>query len=305
MKNIYVLLACVAGGFLAVSCSDSKENDVIDNTPKEQYFIVSAPSTNGTRATVVGDLNDPDPEKTDWTVKWEETDKIYAWATNSSEQSTFKYSKLRSKVNSAYFVLESGSFDPDANGWILMYPNVPNTTINDGIISTHIPSYQKARDNSFDPNAAIWTGKTSAEGTRDVELLPACTFFKITTTKPCYSVKVTANPETMAANQDLAWYFTGDVFLNTNSGASLISYTGATNPCEFVMLTKNGTADTSEPFEPGTYLMAVACSTRFPGLVITVDYGGGDKPTVSNPKKMQLDAGYFYNLGTANSTQGN
>ena len=131
------------------------------------------------------------------------------------------------------------------------------------------------------------------------------TFFRITTTKPCYSVTVTANATTMAANGDLDWYITGDVFLNTNSGASLINYDDTTSPCSFVKLTYDGTANCSEPFPAGTYLMAVACSTRFPGLDITVDYGGNDKPNAKDFETHQFDAGYIYNLGRAESPLGN
>ncbi len=294
MKSIYALLACLASGFLAVSCSESEVNDVIDNSSKDKYFIIGAPSTNGTRACIEnGNVNAISPA-----VIWEETDQINVWGKGSTNSCTYKFLEFRELANSAVFEKVSGNLDLEAGEYFVMYPAQSGATLTaDSKISARIPEYQKAVANTFDPAAALFTGNTKAESSRDVELEHSCAFFKITTEKPCYSVTVKACNE--------SWYLTGDVLLSTSSSGSRISFTGVSNPCNFVKLTKNGTSNTSETFPAGTYLMSFACSTEFPGLDITVDYGDGDKPHVVNDKTFQFANGYIYNLGTAKSTLGN
>ena len=285
MKRIY-LLACAAGILSITSCSESEVSEVVDNTPQKMTFTVGT-SSSVTRASV-RTLESQNPA-----VDWDETDQLFVWGLGNTEPALFSFSQYGNYHNYAAFI---GSIIP-ADKYYLMYPNVSGSTIvfdenQVGHITTTIPAVQKATINSFDPAAAICTGATQGNMDTKVEVQHACAFLKITTTQPCYSVKVTP-----AKNKNYS--MTGGVVIETSSAGSALM-PPFPNGVQSVTLTADGTANCQQPFPAGTYLMAIIPSTGYPGIEITVDYGlGEDNPHVINNDDIQMNAANIYNLGTA------
>lgn len=280
MNRVFYLLACAASALFVASCSDSESSDLTEKTPVEKSFTVGTPSST-TRAVVVGVNDSQNPS-----VNWESTDKIYVWGLGSKTASTFSQSQFGKYHNYSTF---TGTIIPAEKYWI-MYPNQTGASF-DGVdvISATIPNCQKAVSGSFDPAAAICTGATEGQDDASVSIKHACAFLKITTTQPCYSV--TVSPAT-----DATWKVTGDVNIQTSSSGNSLSF--ADNTYSYVKLTADGTENCTTTFPAGTYLMAIAPSTGFPGFTVVVDYGTST-PTVTKENKIQFNAAYIYNLGTA------
>jgi len=278
MKNIYALLAFAAGVAFA-SCTSDNE-DIINNAdfgPKT--FQVCTPSADATRALVNG-IDTQNPQ-----VNWEKTDEIYVWGVGKTAASTFKWDKAGAYQNYAYF---TGNIDRTASQYFLMYPNQSDATF-DGtkIITATIPVVQTPTLGSFDPKAAICTGATKGSDDKSVSILHACTFFKITLTKECNSVVV-------KAADNASWKMAGKVTIETSSSASKItSFTGSEGS-EVSLKNSDGSS-----FAAGTYLIAVAPSTKFPGISVTVNYADGTKVEKSKSGETEFAAAYIYNLGTA------
>lgn len=285
MNRFFYLLACAASTLFVTSCSDSEVSDVVDeNAPVEMTFNVGLPSSE-TRAVVVG-INDQNPA-----VNWETTDKIFVWGLGSTNASTFSQSEFGDYHNYSTF---KGTIVPAEKYWI-MYPNQTGASFDgEGIISATIPQCQKAVSGSFDPAAAICTGATTGKNDQSVSIKHACAFLKITTRRPCYSVKVTPAG-------DPNWYVTGDVEITASSSGSAVSFENSKNPYSYVMLTADGTENCTKTFAAGTYLIAIAPSQSFPGITVEVDYTGNNDASVTNNPEggIQFNAAYVYNLGTA------
>lgn len=286
MNKYLSILACAAGLISFASCSESEVNEVIDNNPQLITFKVGAPSA-GTRAVIAGDVNAQNVK-----VDWETTDKINVWGLNGSTTPTvFNQPEIDAEYQN-YAKFEG--IIAKASKYFVMYPDQAGATISfsgeKGNISATVPSVQKATANSFDPAAAICAGATKSDFDNTVEVLHACAFLKITTTKPCYSVTVTP-----ATNK--SYSMTGGVTIEASSSGSKII--GFPSGVPSVTLTADGTANCASTFPAGTYLMAIIPSTEYPGLDIMVDYGGDDKPHVTNETQLQLNAANIYNLGTA------
>lgn len=295
------MLALVAGSLTILSCSESKENEVIDNNPNVKTFLVGSP-TSSTRAIVRdGQINEQGPY-----VDWETTDKIYVWGKDNTTGYTYNFTKHGNYKNYAAF--EGTAFS--ATKYYLMYPNLgDDATVTapsydgNGIITATIPMCQKATANSFDPRAAVCTGATEGQYDTSVSIAHACAFLKITTTLPCY--KVVVRP--VGGNGEQNWSMSGEVNIETSSSGSKI--VGFPSGAAEVRLTKNGSISDTDPFPAGTYLMAIVSSTKFPGYDVYVDYGLGEgEETPHNPHKImnpvggkQFNAGFIYNLGIADA----
>jgi len=290
MNRFLYLLASVASAYFMASCSNSEDSDIIEDEPVEMSFMVASPASE-TRAVVV-DLDSQNP-----TVYWEETDKINVWGQGSTKKWTFVWNAFdifRSRVKF------TGKITSAKKYWI-MYPNQSDASFDGaGVITATIPPYQKAVAGSFDPAAAICTALSKGQDDTSISIMHACAFLKITTTQPCYSVTVSP---VGTSSDGKEWLMTGSVNILTSSSASKISLEGSRNANPFVKLTADGTANCTSTFPAGTYLIAIASSTKFPGIDITVDYGLGDNnPHVSNSPEegLQFKAAYIYNLGIAN-----
>jgi len=280
MKRFSYLLACAASALIVTACSDSETSDLTENTPVEKTFTLGIPSS--TTRTVVDDLSAGSPY-----VLWETTDQIYVWGLGSTNASTFSQSKFGSYHNYSTF---SGTI-VEADKYWFMYPNQEGASFDGSeIISATIPQCQKAVAGSFDPAAAICTGVTEGQNDLGITMLHACAFLKITTTKKCQSI-------TVAPANDSTWKVTGDVQITTTSSGSSVATTD--NGYSYVKLTADGTEDCTDTFEAGTYLMAIAPSSKFPGFTVTVDYPGNSDASVTNSNTVSFNAACIYNLGTA------
>lgn len=289
MNRFYTFLSCAIGCILFTSCS-SEEIDEMDNTPRVMTFRVAAPDSDNTRA-VVYNLESPNP-----TVNWEETDQVLVWGSGSTASSTFNFTGFGNYKNYGLFVGEYTKADK----YYIMYPNQEGATFDgSSIISATIPSCQKATPMSFDPAAALCTGATEGQEDTSVSIAHACAFLKITTTAPCYSVTVTP----AGNNNGKEWLVTGGVKLVTSSSGCKINIEDSSTGKSYVKLTADGTENCKTTFPAGTYLMAIASSTKFPGIHIVVDYGLDNNPEVTKYPEggIQFNAAFVYNLGTANA----
>ena len=255
--------------------------------------MVGSPSTDNTRA-VIDNLIKKNPG-----VDWQETDKVFVWGLGSTTASTFSFKQYGNYHNYALF---EGTASP-ATKYYVMYPNQAGATFDgSGIISATIPHVQKATLMSFDPAAALCTGATEGQEDASVSIAHACAFLYITTKTDCKSI--TFKPTGTNSNGK-PWFVTGDVKLVTSSSGCAIKIEDTANGYNYVKLTADGTENCESTFPAGTYVMAIASSTKFPGFEITVDYGlGENNPHVSRVYTKQFNAGFVYNLGTAEVSTG-
>lgn len=288
MKKYIVMLACVASTLIIASCSNDDSENVVEN-PKVKTFLVASPS--GSTRAAVNDL-----EHGDLKVKWEGTDHILVWGEGlSATGSDFGYDTTPNPIypNTAAF---KGTID-ESNKYYLMYPKQDGASIEFGtagvsstIIAT-IPATQKATSNSFDPSAAICVGATKTKADKSVSILHVCSFLKITTSAPCEDITVSA-----ATNDD--WYLAGKVKIEaSSSGGKILSPASAgfvEGAKQVKLVPSSGTA-----IPAGTYLIAIAPSTAFPGIKAVVKYSNTNIVTKSKDDNFTFDAGFIYNLGTA------
>ncbi len=289
MNKYFAMFAFAASSLLIAACSNSDSDDVINNESKEMSFLVGAPSSN-TRAVVSG-IETQTPS-----VNWEETDQIFVWGEGETNSHTFTFQKYGNYHNYAAFTGTAFT----ASKYYIMYPKQDGAKFDgNGNITATIPAIQKATQNSFDPNAAICAGATAGQNERTVSILHACAFLKITTTKDCKSISVSAHDKNVDGAE---WKVAGEVTIQASSTGAKI--TGYNDAVETVKLTADGTESASTTFSPGTYLIAIITSTKFPGIDVTVDYSDGTKAEKSSSSTFQFNAANIYNLGTATPNTG-
>lgn len=301
MNRFYYLLAC-AGMLLFPSCSESEVSDVTDNSPEVMSFEVYSPSSGSETTRTYIPVGNPDTgiEATSPNVYWSETDKIWIWALGKDDQTVssshlFSYTKHGNHLNYATF--EGYDFSSELESikkFVVLYPNQEGATCNNNsVVTCRIPNVQKATINSFDPAAAICAGSTTGNYDTNVSLKHACAFLKITVPKKCKSVIVAA-----ANNPD--WFVTGQIYLTAPSAGSKVEIANSPDGYRYVMLTADGTMDCTSSFDPGTYAIAIAPSTGFPGLFIRVTYEDGVVvETTNNSDGIHFTSAFLYNLGTA------
>ncbi len=294
MNKYFAMLAFAASAMMISSCTSSDGDEGVGEITKIKSFVVSSPSS-GSRAVVSGDVNDESPK-----VHWEETDKINVWGSGATTKYVYHFTKHGNYKNYAAF--EGTAFT--APKYYLMYPAQEGATFDgNGKITATIPTYQKARANSFDPDAAICSGATAGQTDTSVGLKHACAFFKITTVKDCQYVKVSPVGTSSTGEQ---WYMTGGINLTTSSSGSAITISEATGGVGYVVLNAEGKESCSTTFSAGTYLIAFASSTQFPGIKIEVLYADGTKAETTNSSTIDgvsFTSGGIYNLGTATPNQ--
>lgn len=286
MKKYLSMLAFAAGAFMIASCSGSEADEEINNDPKVITFKISSPSTTpSSRACIdglnIGRTND---------VIWQANDAISVFG-NSDLTNHKLICKLGSTNNEGQFV--GDAFDSDT--YYFMYPYQADATFDGTTLTAKIPTIQKATKGSFDPQAAICGGKAN-KGANSVSLAHACTFFVLETDERYQCEYIKLEP---VSSTD--WFCTGGVKLKESSSGTAITISAETGGESYVKLTADGTDNCSTTFDPGKYLMAVASSTQFPQLKVTVKYQGVAQKLVSTTQStsLTLTAGNLYNLGKA------
>lgn len=285
MKKYFGMLAIAACALTISSCSSDDET-TRSNEPVKKTFIIGAPGTDGTRAVVAeGFINDEAPK-----VYWEKGDQVGVWG-DGDNANAFTWQENLTYKNTAYFngvVVES-------NKYYVMYPYQSGasktSTAEAAYLNVTIPQVQYARKESFDPQAAICIGVSEPKPNEKeaITLLHACAFLKITVPKATKQIAISAS-----STENPNWKLAGKVQITANSaGASITSFLAGQKTV--YLMPQSG----SESIEKGTYLIAVASSTKFPGLEINVDYADDSKCGLETTKEIQFNAGCIYNLGTA------
>lgn len=281
MKKCFFKLALFVGAMTFVSCSNNDDN-IVNENDEFVSFCVGTPSTE-TR-TVVSGINTQGPF-----VNWETTDQLSLWGLCNNTASAMKqmtYTKKGNLDNYAYFTATS-SFDVTPSKYYVLYPYQASASCsNDGLITAEIPNVQYAVADSFDPAAAICAGSAASQQT-SVTLDHACTYLKIKTTKDCELITVSSSQSD--------WYIAGKVTIDAASaGAAIKSFPEGKNS-----VTLNPKSPATKIYA-GTYLIAIASSTRLPGLTVTVKYDSSNSvsKTTGNDSQIQLASGTIYYLGT-------
>ncbi|MGN0190762.1 MAG: hypothetical protein ACI39U_03830, partial [Candidatus Cryptobacteroides sp.] len=136
-----------------------------------------------------------------------------------------------------------------SESYIALYPYNETATLTDGIISTSIPTFQKAVLGSFDPAAALLVGQTSSS---ELVLTNICAFLKITIPSDKYvdAIEISGNGTGIA----------GDISINVNSR----SVSGATS--DYVRIAN----EDNSKLNPGTYYAVIAPGTLGDGVAVTL-----------------------------------
>jgi len=269
-KIIYSIMALAAAVIFVVGCS--KEKLPTENTVTGKVTLNASLSGSLTRTAVDGSVNTK--------INWSENDSISVWG---GENNKFTLSSGKGTANGSF----SGSVT-SGTAQYAMYPYIDTAKINEGVITTNVPTVQTVSAGSFDPKASIMVGTIS--GTT-ITFIHALAYLKITAPSD-----VTDLAEiTIESNGGVQ--LTGDAKFTASTGA--FTATGTAN--KFVTVKPaDGTFTAGD-----IYYAAVIPGAYTGGLTVRylykTDAAHITEKTKSNTSDLELSAGTAKLLGAATS----
>lgn len=263
MKKNYLFFGLSILAF--ASCSSDNDEVVVDEKMETVSFSVS--SSADTRAYWSANA-----------IYWNESDAVKVYATHHTDGSTFTLSG-NFDANQSTQTFTGSTYTTSTlhdHSYYVIYPASSAKEFN-GVdkVKVEIPSYQTAIKGSFASNACVQACK-SGNLDYSVQLTNVCAFLKIEVTAPCEYVKVSGGDYGVAG---IAW----------------IDGNGEIKSEDWV--TKLTTVTLRNLSEAGTYLIAIAPSSKYPRLDVEVKYPNIDAKT-NSATNVPIVRGVVYDLGT-------
>lgn len=303
MKKIYSIFAIVTGLSLLASCNkDSMDSPNSDKkVPMTFGLTLSNESDFSTRAAV----DRLDLTRVGQDIYWEGGDQVTIFAENHTYGDTFTF------TGDYGYLHNTGSFSGmtyETQGYYGLYPAQSSAKLSydngKGRLSFNIPNKQTAKKDSFDPKAAIMTGKADSWGDNTLALNHVCAYFSIKVGPGCNTIRV----EAVANANQPAWYLAGNVIAEVSSGSTAIKDFENSKCQSFIVLSG------SALYDGGTFLIPFIPSTKCPKIIVTPTFyaqtNSQNQPQKSfvpknqdgSDAKYQFVAGYIYELGSYESS---